>query len=193
MKIQRSQLKEIIKECIKELLAEGSLNEMFVPQGNQQMLHMNQPKQQLDPRVRSVAASVGKTPKERAMFESILSDTLNTAAEQQAGEVDPQYWNQEYQNQLQQQNNNTGMVHVPQINQMYGMQQQPQQPQYPAMMQQGYGNTGYQQQPMNNMGAGYSSPWARLAFNSPISNRPKDGVGVSNSGFLPGVNGSSGF
>ncbi len=207
-KIQRSQLKEIIKECIMELVSDGSLNETLQRLSfntNPQMLHSNQvhnqPKQ-LDPRVKSVAASVGKTPKERAMFESILSDTLETAIEQQSGEVDPQFWNQDTMNGLQGMNgNNSSVVQVPQLNQiMTGQypQQQPTmnngygqqgyggyQPQQPQQRQMVYGN-GYNQQQAAH--AGYPSLFAKLAFNSPISNRPQNGSGGGSAGFLPGVN-----
>jgi len=184
MKIRREDFKALLKECLEELISEGALNhllpqQMASPQYQQYQQPMSAP---VDPRIRALAQQTAKNPKEAVMLEALLSDTaMNTMPAAMAS--DPMnMMNGDYNSQMM-------MGQQPQ----YGQQQ----PQYvnvpqaqPLLMQQGQGGQQYGQQQPNNNG-GYASNWARLAFNSPIRNRPsQDGgsmFGGGSSGFLPGM------
>lgn len=163
MKIQRTEFKSIIKECLKELITEGALDHMVagLTSDRTNQAYMN------DPRVKMAAAQIaGGNPQQMQMMEQILADTaMHSLPEHQAA-----------MNRLP-----NGM---PMPGSMGGAQQEmlneystPQRnPLPPRDMQQ------RQQQ-----ATGAASRWANLAFNSPISNRPQSGAGGTGSGFLPGA------
>lgn len=187
MKIKREEFKSLLKEVLEEMFQEGSLNEMFVKMAPQQgMMHATQQtqnhQQYVDPKIRALAAQAAKNPNEAMMLERLLADTAATTYQAQAySDPDsamsdapvPHYGYQPPQYGYPQQH-----MQLPPVQPLF-----PQQPQYGAP----------QQQPTNN--GGYATNWARLAFNSPIRNRPSSensammgfgGAGAS-SGFLPGI------
>ncbi len=164
MKIGRNEFKALLKECLQELIQDGALNHMFqtpsMPQG--QVMQQN-------PMVSLAARQVGKNPHEVQMMETLFADTAANAMQIQASAPDPigmmsnmGYGNQGFYPQ-QQYANGPQYVNVPPIQQIGTMPQQPQ-----------------QQSP------GVGSNWARLAFNSPIRNRP--GGQEGGAGHLPGQN-----
>ena len=172
MKIRRDQFKTLIKECLQELIAEGNISlagASMVPQ------------QQQNPHVRALAMQT----KNPTMMEKIFADTANNSLPEHLSS-DPTNINGNFQGMMPDMNNNfemqqQGFVHVPQLNQQQFYPQQQQ-----MMPQQQFANN-------NNNGAS-ASPWARLAFNSPIRNRPGSDSGMSSvfgggsANFLPGQN-----
>ena len=173
-KIKRSDFKNIIKECIIEMVKDGSLASAYNQRQETQLVQ-----QQLatNPMVRIAASQAGKNPNEIKILENILADTAATTMQEQmqndpfgsmdAGVQFPQGIAPQSGYQPQPQN----LVHVPQAQPFYA-QQSPQYLQQPLPQQQ-------RQAP--------ASTWARLAFNSPIKNRP-NADGSSASGALPGQN-----
>lgn len=114
--------------------------------------------EQVNPYAKALASQT-KNPN---MMEKIFTDTAaNSLPEHLAGDMQYPYNPQLNQAYGPPQN----MVHVPQLNQQIYPQQYPIQHQNPAAS---------------------ASPWARLAFNSPIRNRPGNDSGTGN--FLPGQN-----
>ena len=194
MKIPRSEFKVIIKECLKELIAEGALNntisQLIQTQGipvngmQQQQQMMQQNNMPLDPRIQAVAQSAARGGDSK-LYEAIFQDALGTVAYQQGGDQ-----------QAMMQNTFDGMggmggmggqqMMMPQggsMNNGYYNNGYPQQPQYmnmqgPMMQQQMMPQQPQQQLALRQQGgqpqspAGGMSRWAALAYNSPIKNRP---------------------
>ncbi len=211
MKIQRNDLKAVIKECLKELISEGALNNTIanlinnqgIPMTGMGMQPMQQNMQALDPRIQAVANSMAKNGNDQKLYEAIFADSLGTVAQQ--SNADP----------LAMMNNqmNQGMNFNPGMNNFFqqGFSQQPQQmmPQYaPQMpmqpMQQNMMGMMQPQQGMPQMlhqnpqaamanqmsqGAqpskGWISRWAELAMSKPISNRPSSEGGFGGEGSGP--------
>jgi hypothetical protein len=160
--IKKGELKSIIKECILELIKDGSLNEMFVA---------------ATPKIQTAVAGIAN-PSEKQLLELAFADTAanELPKHMNAMNFDPMTTMNQF---------NNGMVSVPQLAQQnpWGMQQ-PQpwqmmpQPQMQNMMM------PQQQQPSGQS----MNKWAQLAFNSPIKNRPNDNnaLMVGQDGFLPG-------
>ena len=166
MKIRREEFKEMLKECLQELIADGALNHLL-PQLMPQVQQMAP-----NPMVHYAAQQIGRNPAEVRMMEGILADTAATTMQMQANAPDPlgmmaglggqqQYYPQQYPQQPQM---NPQYVHVPQA----------------APLQMAAGPQQPQGQGTNN--------WARLAFNSPIRNRPGQDGGGGSGGHLPGQN-----
>lgn len=203
MKLQRSELKAIVKECLKELINEGAMNTIIAemvrtqglpmpayPQGYPQPM-MGYPPQQRNtsPKVKMAAAAAAKTPQEAKLYETIFAGAEETMAEQTAVDPDPDSIRQ-YNEQHQDYYFNNQQPHYPQQqynqypSQYYQPQYPPQQPQY---MHNQMPIPHPQQPPQTHGGA---SKWAQLAFNSPIKNRPdaSSGGGMGGMGGMPGTN-----
>lgn len=199
MKIQRSELKAIVKECLKELIAEGALNNVISEaMQTQQMPMMNYgyPQQMsimpnsmgVSGKVKTVAGSIAKTSEEAKLYETIFSDAEMTMRQQDGSDVDPQNVIRNMQMQAptqdyyfqQQPQYNQGYMPPPQQYQQPYQQPVPQQPQFMH-------NIRGQQPQRGNQSQG--SRWASLAFNSPIKNRPDaSGGSVGSLGGGPGTN-----
>ena len=174
MKIQRTEFKSIIKECLKELITEGALDHMVTGLVSERTNQAYNQSYLNDPRVKMAAAQIaGGNPQQTQMMEQILADTaMNSLPDQQAA-----------MNRLP-----NGM---PMPGAIGGMQQDNMLNEY------GSPNGGHslQRNPLppreaqrqQSQSSGAASRWASLAFNSPISNRPQSGAGGSSGGFLPGA------
>lgn len=162
MKIQKTEFKAIIKECLKELVAEGALDHMVNGMLAERSNILQQQTVMQDPRIKMAAAG-------NPIMEQIFADTAVTSLPMQQQGIMP--------------NGMTLPVGV-NLNMLgeSGMVPQgrnplpPRDPNAVAALQQ-----QYQQQQQQNP----ASTWARLAFNSPISNRPGGPRGTSE-GHLPG-------
>ena len=161
MKIQKTEFKAIIKECLKELVAEGALDHMVTGMVTERASTIQQQAMMQDPRIVATAyQTAGGNPQQAALMEQIFADTaVNSLPNHMRNEMPGAGANLA---SLQE-----GMIpsppsgYLPQRNPLPPKQAvQPQQQATPA------------------------SRWANLAFNSPISNRPTQGAGTS--GFLPG-------
>jgi hypothetical protein len=190
MKIPRNEFKTVIKECLKELISEGALNNAIAQLIQTQGIPVTGMQGALptDPRIQAVAQSVARNGGDAKLYEAIFADAMGTMAYQNG--VDPQLMmqpnNMNNMNMMQPMMSQAPMAGnyypqgyqqpmMPQYAQQMPMQQpmMPQQPQQQLML--------HQQQQGGNI-----SRWAQLAFNSPIKNRP-DGDGA-----LPGMgNGGS--
>jgi len=161
MKIQKTEFKNIIKECLKELINDGALDHMVTGMVNERAQTIQQQAIMQDPRIKMAAAG-------NPIMEQIFADTAVTSLPQQQQGIMP-----------------NGMPLATGVNlAMLGENIQgrnplpPRDPQAVAMLQQ-----QFQQQPVQNS----TSPWARLAFNKPISNRPAQSGGFGSGGnHLPG-------
>lgn len=175
MKIQRSELKMIVKECLKELISEGAFNNLMteamgsVPQQQLAPPYYGQPQpygppRPMNPAARATAQSMAKTPEEAALYETIFADSHQTMMAQDGASVDPRdiarYQQANYQQYQQQQ-----YFEQPQNGYYQQPQYAPQQPQQPQYMHRQ--NAMQQGQPPRG-----GNRWADLAFNSPIKNRP---------------------
>jgi hypothetical protein len=162
MKIQKTEFKSIIKECLKELINEGALDHMVGGMTSDRSQAVQQQAILSDPRIRMAAMqSSGGNAQRAEIMEQIFADTaLNSLPEQQAAS-----------NRL-----GNGMP-IPQsmLNESTGNGNFPQRNPLPPRE-----SAATTQRP------GFASDWARLAFNAPISNRPQSGSSAS-SGFLPGA------
>lgn len=161
MKIQKTEFKAIIKECLKELINEGALNQILAGVLSEQTTVPTQQTMAVNPLVKAAAyQTAGGNPQQAALMEQIFADTaVNSLPNHMRNEMPGAGANLA---SLQE-----GMIpsppsgYLPQRNPLPPKQAvQPQQQATPA------------------------SRWANLAFNSPISNRPTQGAGAS--GFLPG-------
>lgn len=171
MKIRRDQFKTLIKECLQELIAEGNIS-----LAGSSMI----PQQQQNPHVRALAMQT----KNPTMMEKIFADTANNSLPEHLSSDPMNNMSNGFQGMMSDMNNNfgaqQGQVFIPQLNQ--NQQFFPQQQMQMMMPQQ-------QQQFANNTNGSTASSWARLAFNSPIRNRPGAEGGIAGSGnFLPGQN-----
>lgn len=142
MKIRRDEFKSILKECLQEMAADGTLAQLIPQpqyQGIQQIPQTNQ--------MAHMLAQQGKTASDAKMMESIFADTAANAMQSQMN-ADPMYMAQQqpYYPQMQQPQ---GMVHVPPAAPLMPMT-----PVQPQAQQNGL------------------SRWAALALGTPIRNRP---------------------
>jgi hypothetical protein len=191
MKIPRNEFKNVIKECLKELIAEGALNNVIAEMVNTQGIPLNMQSNNVgyrqnpmtaDPRVQAAAKLLSKGG-DTKLAESIFADSLQTVAEQNAMFDPNAHQMQDIYNQGMMGMN--GQQVMPQQGYYQNNYQQPMM-QQPMMPQQGYYQNNYQQpqqqpgmlngngnQP-NNAGM---NVWAKLAFNSPIKNRPPMSTG----------------
>ena len=208
MKIPRSEFKAVIKECLKELINEGALNNVVsqliqtqgIPVAQNQMSNMQQNNPTMDPRIQAVAQSVARNGADAKLYEAIFADAVGTMAYQNG--VDPQLMMQGNNNMMgnmmpQPQMMNQGYFGgYPQqmMPNQYGMQQPMPMQQQPMMqMQQGTSQQLmlHQQNPQQPQqgGGGGMSRWAQLAYNSPIKNRPDSEGGLTlGNGGSPGSN-----
>ena len=166
MKIPKTEFKAIIKESLKELISEGALDHILAGLLSEQVNTMQHQTMINDPRVKLAASQIANgNPQQSRLMEQILADTaMNTLPEQQSA-------NSRLPN---------GMP-MPGSNMLGEMQNYnmapPRNPLPPREMVQA-----------NPQSRGFASDWARLAFNSPISNRPQSGgTPGSSGGFLPGA------
>ena len=171
MKIQKTEFKAIIKECLKELVTEGALDHMVSGLVTERSMMVQQQTAANDPRIKMAA---GGNP----IMEQIFADTAVTSLPQQQQGILPN-------GMALPAGVNLGMLgeNLSPPSPSFGYVPQgrnplpPRDPQTVAMLQQQY----QQQQPQ-----GPASTWARLAFNSPISNRPGGPRGTTGEGHLPG-------
>lgn len=164
MKIQKTEFKAIIKECLKELIAEGALDHMVGGMLAERSNVLQHQAVMQDPRIKMAA---GGNP----IMEQIFADTAVTSLPQQQQGIMP---------------NGMPLASGVNLNMLgeAGMVPQgrnplpPRDPNAVASLQQ-----QYQQHEQQNP----ASTWARLAFNKPISNRPaQSGGGFGGGGHLPG-------
>lgn len=181
MKIPKTEFKNIIKECLKELINEGALDHMVGGMVGERAGMVQQQVALNDPRVRMAAmASGGGNPQQTQLMEQIFADAaLNSL---------PQQMRNEQPNMMNFMNNATA-----------GGQPQyyPQEQDFSSHPQAGFGRNPLpprdpQAMQQQQRQGGPASRWAGLAFNSPISNRPSQGPGGVN-GFLPGSSKAGGF
>ena len=193
MKMPRSEFKSLIKECMKELIAEGALNNVVIdaikgisyqtpPQQHNMLVSQNP----INPTISALANSVAKNPMEAKLYENIFADSAQTAMMQ--NNADPNLIAQQQMSQMNM--GNAG------FNGMQGYGQQPNPYFQPVNNHNFVPQQGYQQfqQPQhnpqylqnspvqgNNGGGNGFNRWAQLAFNSPIKNRPEadGGFGVA--------------
>lgn len=192
LKISRSEFKSVVKESLRELIAEGAFNSMFtslVLESQQQMVM--QPA--VDPRIQAAAIAAARgNPKQTSVMNEIFMDTMmRTIPEREA-----------------QENNIAEGVSLNQFPMFQqAMQQQPPQ-QVPMLPPQAFLQPQQQAMPRNPLpprdpnfqppmpagmlNEGAASPWARLAFNKPITNRPPGGF-APGGGALPGMNKHNSF
>lgn len=181
--IKKSELKNIIKEMLLEMIKDGSLNEVFVA---------------ASPKIQAATANTNSTNK--SMLELAFADTAMNELHKHQQAVDPNQMLHAFQQQQMNPNPmmngmfpQNNMVNVPPLG--MGMMQ-PQQPQnwnnqQQMMPQQGWNNQQQMMQPMPQQPQQGMNRWAALAFNSPIVNRPsKEGSpllgAINEEGFLPG-------
>jgi len=156
MKLTKSDLKVIVKECLLEMLQEPAVAAKL-------MESLNRPAQPMQ-----LGSGMGRPQGQASIMSAILEDTANTTMRQQMSHDPEQLYNEQYAPQFA----TPQQVYAPQ--QQMPMQQytQPmqQQPQFAAPPQQRYMAPQQQQrQPQQQQGPGaFSSNWARLAFNQPI-------------------------
>lgn len=181
MKVQKAEFKAIIKECLKELVAEGALDHMVAGVIAERSQVVQQQTLLNDPRIKIAAAG-------NPIMEQVFADTamhsMNPQQPQQPVQmpyglnpdmvgqsINPAMLNYSMPQQQMQQMIPQGRNPLP-----------PRDPQAVAALQAavvGHINEN-QQQPVSN--------WARLAFNKPISNRPaQSGGGFGGGGHLPGT------
>lgn len=190
MKVTKSDLKNIIKECLTEMISDGSLNSAISAVITEQVAMQN-------PAIRSAAmAAGGGNPQQTSIMGQIFADTAMNHGNDEAVAMSRLSNTMAIQQQ---------MAFPPAQQQvMMGM------PQQQMLMQEGMPGFGLsmprnqlppadpnamaQFQAQQNMAvqhhqqqqSPFVSNWARLAFNSPISNRPKSGAAGGSGGFLPG-------
>lgn len=198
LKISRSEFKSVVKESLRELIYEGAFNSMFtslVMESQQQMGMTMQPQMQaaVDPRIQAAAIAVARgNPKQASVMSEIFMDTMTrTIPERDAQEnhiAEGVSLNQfpMFQQAMQQQ-----PQQVPVLPPQAFLQPQPQQvmPRNPLPPR----DPNFQPpQPAGMLNEGVASPWARLAFNKPITNRPPGGY-APGGGALPGMNKHNSF
>lgn len=169
MKINKAEFKSIIKESLKELINEGALNDSLreiLSEG------VSVPQQQTSPvinqnvRAAAIAASGGNQ-QQAQLMEQILNDTaINSLPEHMRSELP--IGAGVNLNALQENTSPSSIGYLPQRNPLPPKVAAPQQ-------------------------VAPASRWASLAFNSPITNRPKNGGSSGVGGFLPGSNKKGSF
>lgn len=164
MKIQKTEFKAIIKECLKELVAEGALDHMVTGMISERATNLQQQAVMQDPRVVAAAmGTAGGNLQQAQLMQQIFADTAVNSLPQHVRNDVPGGGMGINLSMINEQSSSPSTGYVPQRN-----------PLPPRDMV----NT----QPAGN---GFPSNWAKLAFNSPISNRPGGSTG-GGSGFLPG-------
>jgi len=170
MKITKTEFKSIIKECLQELIAEGALDRMV---GGMLMAEQYRA---VDPRVRMAAMqAAGGNLQQANIMEQVFADTAMTSLPQQMQAA----------NMLP-----NGMALPPGMSLTMGgggMPRNPMPARDPNVASQVLQEQRqqYQQQQQMTPASPPMSTWARLAFNSPISNRP-GGARGSGPDSLPG-------
>lgn len=163
MKIQKTEFKAIIKECLKELINEGALNQIISGVLSEQSDVAAQQAAISNPMIKAAAMqTAGGNPQQAALMEQIFADTAVNSL--------PQH----IRNEMPGIGANIASLQegiVSSLPSGYLPQRNPLPPK--QVVQQ-------QQAPVTS-----ASRWANLAFNSPISNRPH-GAGSGPTGFLPG-------
>ena len=172
MKIQKTEFKAIVKECLKELVTEGALDHMVGGMLAERANILQQRNVMQDPRIKMAA---GGNP----IMEQIFADTAVTSLPMQQQGIMPNGMTLPAGVNLALLGENTApsspsFGYVPQGRNPLP----PRDPNAVAALQQ-----QYQQQQTQQSSA---STWARLAFNSPISNRPGGPRGTGE-GHLPGA------
>jgi hypothetical protein len=177
MKMKREEFKSLLKECLSELILEGGLNDVLIElmnqsaQSPQQHQHpAMQTRRQTDPRIKALAATNARNQQEAALLELAFSDSAQRVPVHMS--ADPEAAFNGYGGGY---NDYNQTMNLP-----------PAQPLFPTNQQnQGY-QTMHPQQGANN--GGYVTNWARLAFSTPIKNRPDSNSGGFGStvGYLPG-------
>lgn len=165
MKIQKTEFKAIIKECLKELINEGALNPILTGLFSEQA---NTPVQQIPVNTQLIKAAAfqtaGGNAKQAEIMEQIFADTaVNSLPYHMRNELPGTGANIASLNE--------GMVAPVTSNNNYVPPRNPLPP----------------KEVVPSQATTPASRWASLAFNSPISNRPTQGAGVGTSGFLPGT------
>lgn len=176
MKVQKAEFKAIIKECLKELVAEGALDHMVAGVISERSQVVQQQTMLNDPRIKMAA---GGNP----IMEQVFADTaIHSMNPQQQQPVQMPYG---LNPDMVGQSLNPAMLNYAAPQQQMIPQGRnplpPRDPQAVAALQaavSGHINEN-QQQPVSN--------WARLAFNKPISNRPAQSGGGFGGGHLPGT------
>lgn len=197
LKISRSEFKSVVKESLRELIAEGAFNSMFtnlVMESQQQM--MVQPA--VDPRIQAAAIAAAKgNPKQASVMNEIFMDTMmrtipereaqeNAVAEGVSLNQFPMFQQVVQQPVPQQPFGFPQTQHVPMPQAFQPQQMVPRNPLPPR-------DPNFQPpQPAGMLNEGAVSPWARLAFNKPITNRPPGGF-APGGGSLPGMNKHNSF
>lgn len=195
MKVTKSDLKNIIKECLTEMISDGSLNSAISAVITEQVVMQN-------PAIRSAAmAAGGGNPQQTSIMGQIFADTAMNHGNDEAVAMSRLSNTMAIQQQMAFPVQQQAMMGMPQ-QQVFPQQQQ-------MLMQEGMPGFGLsmprnqlppadpssmaQFQAQQNMvvqhqqqQSPFVSNWARLAFNSPISNRPKSGAAGGSGGFLPG-------
>lgn len=168
MKIQKTEFKAIIKECLKELVAEGALDHMVGGMLAERSNVLQQQAVMQDPRIKMAA---GGNP----IMEQIFADTAVTSLPMQQQGIMPNGMTLPVGVNLNMLGENlsspSSLGYVPQGRNPLP----PRDPNAVAALQQ-------MAQPQQTP----ASTWARLAFNSPISNRPGGPRGSGGEGHLPG-------
>lgn len=172
MKIQKTEFKAIVKDCLKELVAEGALDHMVSGLLAERANILQHQSVMQDPRIKMAA---GGNP----IMEQIFADTAVTSLPMQQQGIMPNGMTLPAGVNLAMLGENTAhpspsFGYVPQGRNPLP----PRDPNAVAALQQQYQQQQTQQSP--------ASTWARLAFNSPISNRPGGPRGTSD-GHLPGA------
>lgn len=168
MKVQKAEFKAIIKECLKELVAEGALDHMITGVVTERSQAMQQQTLLQDPRIKMAA---GGNPIMEQVFADTAMNSMNPQQPSMPYGLNPDMIGQSYNPMMMPQQ----QMMVPQGRNPLP----PRDPQAVAALQAAVTNH-VQQQPISN--------WARLAFNKPISNRPaQSGGGFGGGGHLPGA------
>ena len=168
MKIQKTEFKAIIKECLKELVAEGALDHMVGGMLAERSNVLQQQAVMQDPRIKMAANG-------NPVMEQIFDDTAVTSLPMQQQGIMPNGMTLPAGVNLAMLGENlsspSSLGYVPQARNPLP----PRDPNAVAALQQ-------MAQPQQTP----ASTWARLAFNSPISNRPGGPRGSGGEGHLPG-------
>ena len=175
MKVQKAEFKAIIKECLKELVAEGALDHMISGVVTERSQAIQQQALLQDPRIKMAA---GGNPIMEQVFADTAMNSMNPQQPSMPYGLNSDMIGQSYNPMMMQQQM------MPQQQMMVPQGRNPLPPRDPqavAALQAAVTShvQQQQQQPTSN--------WARLAFNKPISNRPAQSGGGFGGGHLPGA------
>lgn len=167
MKMPKSEFKNIIKECLKELITEGALDHILTGVVSEQAMVHQQQLASSNPIVKAAAMQTsGGNPQQAAIMEQIFADTVvNSLPQHMRNEMPGMGANIASLQEGMNMPSSPSIGYLPQRNPL---------PPREAVSQ--------LQQPVNSP----ASRWASLAFNSPISNRPTQGSVPGGGSFLPG-------